>query len=476
VLAWGSKPNDLDIHLTTPNAACKVSYQNKVCRDARQNVQLDYDVTSGYGPETITMLKPMDGTYRFYVHMFTADLLDWTRSQAVVKVLHKRMSGALQIHTYEVSAANNYFTNAAFDPNGPRLSGQSPAARYWNVFALMHTEQRGVGISLVDTSDVFSPNGIISEASKALEPTPPPRPPPTPRPSDVPTRTPTRTPTDSPRHPETHPPTPTPTATPVDPPVSISGFVKSALNGQGMAGVQLTFSSGPNAGKSAVSGPDGSYTFRNLEAAPEGTLQASKTGLETWSATFSVGNRLPRFDVMVVPVMNPGQIRVVLAWGANPPDLDVRLVTPTGCQVWYGNLQCSSGQRVQLDADSTRGYGPETMTFNQVASGKYSYMVNKYTAGSPVAMKDSQAVVQVLRKADPNSPIDRARYNGRVNGQLEITTCKASEASSWTRTQGWNNPRVSAAEALWWNVFEYDTATAKVTPSAGSGCTTITIA
>jgi hypothetical protein len=104
--------------------------------------------------------------------------------------------------------------------------------------------------------------------------------------------------------------------------------------------------------------------------------QASKTGLETWSATFSVGNRLPRFDVMVVPVMNPGQvrpprsavgssmhrgaeapehshdlstdycssqpygdgcghthglqIRVVLAWGADPPDLDVRLVTPTG--------------------------------------------------------------------------------------------------------------------------------------------------
>jgi hypothetical protein len=103
-------------------------------------------------------------------------------------------------------------------------------------------------------------------------------------------------PTDSPRHPETHPPTRTPTATPVDPPVSISGarsplrlymhivcacarvracmracaaahtrtvvvdalpvsgFVKSALNGQGMAGVQLTFSSGPNAGKSVRGG------------------------------------------------------------------------------------------------------------------------------------------------------------------------------------------------------------------------------
>ena len=48
------------------------------------------------------------------------------------------MSGALQIHTYEVSAANNYFTNAAFDPNGPRLYGPSPAARYWNVRAPVH--------------------------------------------------------------------------------------------------------------------------------------------------------------------------------------------------------------------------------------------------------------------------------------------------------------------------------------------------
>jgi len=257
--------------------------------------------------------------------------------------------------------------------------------------------------------------------------------------------------------------------------VSITGFVKSALNGQGVGGVTLMFTSGPNRGKTAVSGADGSYTFSMLEGAPEGTLQASKTGLETWSATFAVGNRLPRLDVMVVPVMNAGQIRVVLSWGANPPDLDVRLLTPMGCEVWYNNLRCTNGESVQLDADSTNGYGPETMTFNQVASGIYSYMVNKFTATSPVAMKDSQGVVQVLRKVDPNSPVDRAKYT-RVGNQLEISTCKASEASSWTRSQGWNNPRVSAAEALWWNVFEYDTATAKVTPSAGSGCTTITIA
>ncbi len=68
-----------------------------------------------------------------------------------------------------------------------------------------------------------------------------------------------------------------------------------------------------------------------------------------------------------------------------------------GCQVWYNNLRCTNGERVQLDADSTNGYGPETMTFNEVASGEYSYMVNKFTATSPVALKDSQAVVQEQR-------------------------------------------------------------------------------
>ena len=78
----------LSVYTGIAFAACKVSYQNKRCNDANQQVQLDFDVTSGYGPETITMLKPMAGTYRFYVHMFStpdASGLSWSQSQAVVK-------------------------------------------------------------------------------------------------------------------------------------------------------------------------------------------------------------------------------------------------------------------------------------------------------------------------------------------------------------------------------------------------------
>lgn len=49
--------------------------------------------------------------------------------------------------------------------------------------------------------------------------------------------------------------------------------MKNAVNGQGVAGVNLTFTSGPNVGKSVVTGVDGSYTFSSLLQVPLGTLE-----------------------------------------------------------------------------------------------------------------------------------------------------------------------------------------------------------
>ena len=51
-----------------------------------QNVQLDNDVTSGYGPETISMARPMNGVYTFYVNKYYG-LGSIKDSQAVVQVL-----------------------------------------------------------------------------------------------------------------------------------------------------------------------------------------------------------------------------------------------------------------------------------------------------------------------------------------------------------------------------------------------------
>jgi hypothetical protein len=163
-----------------------------------------------------------------------------------LRVLHKRTNGLLTIHTYDVYDVISYFTSAAFDPNGPKLDMDAPAARYWNVcaspslrrrstpwaimhvgslqvFAFLHTDAKGVGTSLVASADLFTPDGAVSTGSKLAEPTPPPVPPPTARPSSVPSRTPTVTPTDSPKFPETHLPSKSPTLSPTDAPVNLNG-------------------------------------------------------------------------------------------------------------------------------------------------------------------------------------------------------------------------------------------------------------
>jgi len=235
--------------------------------------------------------------------------------------------------------------------------------------------------------------------------------------------------------------------------VSFSGVVKSAVDGTPVAGVVLLFSSGPNFGKTATSGSDGSYTFSALAGSPAGVLEGRLSGYETWSAEFAVANRLPRLDVMLSPYMSPGSLRFVLSWGQNPVDLDIRLVTPSGCVVSYMNKDCAgSNQVVRLDNDVTQGFGPETITMERPMNGVYTFYVNKYSGqGSILA---SQGTVQVLDKP--------------LNGALRITTFKAKDGTKWTAGYDprWSGPFVSADSALWWNVFAYDATNRVLTAAA----------
>jgi hypothetical protein len=120
------------------------------------------------------------------------------------------------------------------------------------------------------------------------------------------------------------------------------------------------------------------------------------------------------------------QIRIVLSWSANPSDLDIHMVTPTGmtqsqsqslsgargacavrvhctflqhsrlcagCKVWYANRKCQDGgQDLSLDFDVQTGYGPETISVNRAIAGQYRFYVNKY-AGSG-SIEESEAKVQ----------------------------------------------------------------------------------
>ncbi|CAN5259433.1 hypothetical protein BH09ACT8_BH09ACT8_56740 [soil metagenome] len=84
VLTWGSSPSDLDSHLTGPPSVVGGSpfhvfysqrdyFQNGSYSSAntRLSVDLDYDDTSSYGPESTTIRNLVPGDYYFYVHDYS---------------------------------------------------------------------------------------------------------------------------------------------------------------------------------------------------------------------------------------------------------------------------------------------------------------------------------------------------------------------------------------------------------------------
>jgi Carboxypeptidase regulatory-like domain/Bacterial Ig-like domain (group 2) len=77
VLTWGQTPEDLDAHLTGPNASdanrfhvfWRTAYRGSEA--ANPFARLDTDKTDRLGPETITIKQMNSGVYRYSVHDFT---------------------------------------------------------------------------------------------------------------------------------------------------------------------------------------------------------------------------------------------------------------------------------------------------------------------------------------------------------------------------------------------------------------------
>jgi hypothetical protein len=74
-LTWGATPRDLDLHLGVSHAGAwaNVDFRTKGNTADFPWAELDADVTSGFGPETISIAKILDATYRCYVHKYSGD-------------------------------------------------------------------------------------------------------------------------------------------------------------------------------------------------------------------------------------------------------------------------------------------------------------------------------------------------------------------------------------------------------------------
>ena len=79
VLTWDEQPRDLDSHLTGPqadgNGRFHIYYGSKqYAKNGVTYAKLDVDDTSGYGPETITSFKQINGIYRYYIHNYSKEV------------------------------------------------------------------------------------------------------------------------------------------------------------------------------------------------------------------------------------------------------------------------------------------------------------------------------------------------------------------------------------------------------------------
>ena len=181
------------------------------------------------------------------------------------------------------------------------------------------------------------------------------------------------------------------------------------------------------------------------------TLEIEKTGYELTYQTLSVYADNATSVVSVSPVMHEGEIRIVLNWGAYPEDLDSHLFTPYDgnsetYHIYYGDRMDADGNN--LDVDDTDGFGPETVTINDVKDGFYKYYVADFTNCSnnnptSMEMSASNATVTVYTSDGQvqrfNVPTDRS---GVIWEVFEIRNKRIVPINRYYN---------SLANTQWWN-------------------------
>jgi len=105
VLTWGPAPADLDAHLTGPRAGSDRFHVYFACKGnatASPFAILDVDKVSSYGPETVTIKKPVNGMYRYSVMDYTNRELSFTQALAISGAKVEVIRGSSVIHTFTV--------------------------------------------------------------------------------------------------------------------------------------------------------------------------------------------------------------------------------------------------------------------------------------------------------------------------------------------------------------------------------------
>lgn len=415
VLNWGQLPSDLDSHLDTPSiegTVYHVYYSDQGNASAAPYAALDHDVTSGYGPETMTIYDMFAGTYKYYIYDYSGSSTPLTASQAVVQIYNQ--SGLLQTiqvptngtgrywYVCDVNGSNGQVTirntiQEASPGIGKNEGSTKKPIENKSIISWLWNFGDGATSSSQNPSHTYSSGGVYTVSLTVNNGTT----------SDTETKTGYITVTGG-------------SGSGV-----LTGMVTDAVSGNPVEGALVSV-----AGLSDLTDASGNYTINNI---PSGILTAnfsvsqtngvipmevsfydqstensnivdcSKTGYSNYTNNQVIipqGGSLT-LNISLSPALISGQMRIVLNWGATPMDLDSHLNTPSieglAYHVYYDDQgNASAAPYAALDYDVTSGYGPETVTIYQLFNGNYQYFIHNYSEQPDIT--SSQAVVQIYNQ------------------------------------------------------------------------------
>ena len=411
VLNWSDSPSDLDSHLNTPEiegSTYHIYYSNQGSATSAPYAALDHDVTSGYGPETMTIYQMFSGTYQYYIYNYSGSP-DITTSQAVIQIYNANgLLQTLQVPTSgvgrywyvcdvngsngQISIKNTIQENA---PGSTKFDMPAKAPQAKNVSSWSWNFGDGSTSTLQNPSHVYTIAGTYTVSLTVGNGSS----------TDTETKTSYITVEGGAGGTGT-----------------LTGMVTDAFSGNAIEGAVVSV-----AGLSATTDASGNYSINNI---PIGVLNAdffanntsgeapltvsftdlssdgsnsvscSKTGYITYinnNVNIPQGGSL-NLNISLSPTLAEGEIRFVLNWSDSPSDLDSHLNTPeiegTNYHIYYSSQgSATTAPYAALDHDVTTGYGPETMTIYQLFNGTYQYYIYNYS--TEPEMTSSQAVVQI---------------------------------------------------------------------------------
>ena len=201
--------------------------------------------------------------------------------------------------------------------------------------------------------------------------------------------------------------------------VTVAGSIIDVTNGHKVDNAKVSFFKGTASGErfDPDTNDSGAYSVQLEPDNYVARIEADGYITEEFSFTVTENSDTMALDFSISPQLSAGQIRIVLEWGANPSDLDSHLTGTAsdgrGVSVDFISPTARSGDKVyaELDIDDRSGFGPETITINDV-NGKYDYFVYLYAGTGTIAQSGATVKVYTSDSASPITFVPPANHTG----------------------------------------------------------------